>query len=89
MNKLYTEIPESKEMVSEARGVLVFPSVLSAGFVVGGSHGKGTFLEAGSSVGYYSTAAGSVGLLAGDRSRALYLLFMTAESIDKFKARYE
>ena len=35
---------------------------------------------------YYSTAAGSVGLLAGAESKSVFLLFMTDEALAKFRA---
>ena len=41
---------------------------------------------AGQTAGYYKTAAGSVGLLAGAESKALYFLFMTDEALAKFRA---
>lgn len=84
--RLYAQSPGARELVAKARGTLVFPSVVSAGFIVGGSYGQGALREHGRSVGYYSTAAGSVGLLAGAESKSVYLLFMTQEALDKFKA---
>jgi lipid-binding SYLF domain-containing protein len=86
LSKLYAQDPESRALVSKARGVLVFPKVVSAGFVVGGSYGQGSLLVGGQPVGYYSTTAGSVGLLAGADSKAVYILFMTDESLNKFRA---
>ena len=86
LSKLYAQVPDSRTMVSQAKGVLVFPAVVSAGFVVGGSYGQGALRERGVTTGYYSTAAGSVGLLAGADSKAVYLLFTTQEALDKFKA---
>ena len=86
LSKLYAQDPEARTMVAKARGVLVFPSVVSAGFVVGGSYGQGSLLVGGRPLGYYSTAAGSVGLLAGADSKAVYILFMTDESLNKFRA---
>jgi lipid-binding SYLF domain-containing protein len=59
--------------------------VVSAGFVVGGSYGEGALREGNATTGYYSVAAGSVGLLAGAQSKAMYLLFMTEEVLQKFK----
>src|SRR5438045_5111689 len=38
LTKLYTQVPAARELVAKARGVLVFPEVISAGFVVGGSY---------------------------------------------------
>ena len=77
--RLYAQDPSSRELVAKARGVLVFPSIVSAGLVVGGSYGQGALRVHGRTTEYYSTAAGSVGLLAGAESKAMYLLFMTDE----------
>ena len=70
---------------SRAR-TLVFPSIVTAGFVVGGSYGEGALRVAGRTERYYKTAAGSVGLLAGAESKAMYILFMTDEALAKFRA---
>ena len=86
LSKLYAQVPESRSLIGQARGVLIFPAVVSAGFVVGGSYGQGALRERGATTGYYSTAAGSVGLLAGADSKAVYLLFTTQEALDQFKA---
>ena len=85
-SELYTQVPDSRDMVAKARGVLVFPSVISAGFVIGGSYGQGALRESGRTTGYYSTAAASVELLAGAESKSVFVLFMTPESLAKFKA---
>ena len=84
--KLYPQAAGSRELVTNAKGVLVFPSVVSAGFLVGGSYGEGALRVGGRTQGYYSTAAGSVGLLAGAESKSVYLLFMTDEALQKFIA---
>jgi len=86
LSKLYAQVPGSREMTGKAKGVLVFPSVLSAGLGVGGSYGQGALRTGGKTEGYYSTTAASVGLLAGADSKAVYLLFMTQEALDKFRA---
>jgi lipid-binding SYLF domain-containing protein len=64
--------------------VLVFPSVISAGFWVGGQYGEGALRVGGRTAGYYSTVAGSFGLQIGAQSKALIFLFMTQEALDKF-----
>jgi len=83
---LYAQAPGSRELVGKARGVLVFPSIVTAGFVVGGSYGQGALRVGGRSTAYYSTTAGSVGLLAGAESKAVYILFMNDEALNKFVA---
>jgi lipid-binding SYLF domain-containing protein len=84
--RLHTQVPDSRELMAKAKGTLVFPSVVAAGFVVGGSYGQGALRKGGRTTAYYSNAAGSVGLLAGAQSKAIYVLFMTQESLDKFRA---
>jgi lipid-binding SYLF domain-containing protein len=85
--QLYAQDPAARDLVSKARATLVFPSVVTAGFVVGGSYGQGALRSnLGSTDGYYKTVAGSVGLLAGAESKAIYFLFMTQEALDKFKS---
>ncbi|CAB3717796.1 BPSL1445 family SYLF domain-containing lipoprotein [Paraburkholderia rhynchosiae] len=85
MSRLYTTVKGSRELVSKARGVLVFPSVLQAGFIVGGQYGEGSLRVGGSTVGYYSTISGSFGLQAGAQSKAIIFLFMTQDALDKFR----
>ena len=86
LSRLYAQQPGSKELVSSARGVLVFPSVVSAGFLIGGSHGQGVLRKAGKTTGYYSMTGGSAGLLAGAQSQAVFILFMTDDALSRFKS---
>jgi lipid-binding SYLF domain-containing protein len=86
LSQLYDQARGSRELVSSARGVLVFPSVVSAGFIVGGTHGLGALRKGGTSVRYYSMTAASVGLLAGAQSKSVFYLFMTDEALRRFEA---
>lgn len=86
LSRLYEKSPGARELVGKARGTLVFPSVVSAGFVVGGSYGQGALRMQGRPEEYYSLAAGSVGLLAGADSKVVVVLFMTQEALDKFES---
>ncbi|WP_109476528.1 YSC84-related protein [Paraburkholderia sp. C35] len=85
LSKLYTTVQGSRELVAKARGVLVFPSVLQVGFVVGGQYGEGALRVGGSTAGYYSTISGSFGLQLGAQSKAIIFLFMTQDALDKFR----
>src|ERR1700743_2819478 len=85
MSRLFTTVKGSRELVSKARGVLVFPSVLQGGFVVGAQYGGGWVRGGGGTVGYYSTISGSFGLQAGAQSKAIIFLFMTQDALDKFR----
>jgi lipid-binding SYLF domain-containing protein len=85
LSRLYKSTPAARGLVERAKGVLVFPTVLSAGFVVAAEHGNGVLRVNGRNQGYYSTSAGSIGLQAGAQSKAIVLLFMTQEALDKFR----
>lgn len=86
LSRLYTQVRGSRELVAKARGVLVFPSVLQAGFVVGGQYGEGALRVGGRSEGYYSTVSGSFGFQAGAQSKAVIFLFMTQQALDHFRS---
>ncbi|KOF54019.1 twin-arginine translocation pathway signal [Achromobacter sp. DMS1] len=85
LTRLYEASPQSKELVARAKGVLVFPDVLSGSFIVGAEHGKGVLRVGGAPAGYYSTTAGSIGFQAGAQSKAMVLLFMTDDALNKFR----
>jgi len=85
LDRLYATTPGSRELVAKARGVLVFPRVISAGLVVGGAYGEGQLREHGRVDGYYRTTTGSVGWQIGAQSRALVFLFMTEDALQRFK----
>lgn len=84
LSRLYKSTPDARSMVEKAKGVLIFPNVLSASFVIGAEHGKGVLRVNGRNQSYYSTSAGSIGLQAGAQSKAIVLLFMTQEALNKF-----
>lgn len=86
LNRLYDTVPGSRDLVSKAAGVLVFPSVISAGLGIGGQYGTGEMRVNGRSEDYYSLGSISIGLQAGAQSKALFLLFMTPESLANFRA---
>ncbi|MFM0557397.1 YSC84-related protein [Paraburkholderia sediminicola] len=83
--RLYSTANGSRELVAKARGVLVFPSVIQAGFWIGGQYGEGALRVGGQTAGYYSTAGGSFGLQIGAQSKAIIFLFMTQDALDRFR----
>jgi len=84
--RLYTTAPGARELVAKSRGVLVFPSVIAAGFWIGGQYGEGALRTDNKTAGYYSTASASIGLQIGAQSKALIFLFMTQDALNKFRA---
>ncbi len=86
LERLYAAAPTSHELVGRAAGVLVFPSVLNVSLLVGGEHGDGVLRVHGRTEARYSTSGGSIGLQAGAQTKAVVIIFMTQESLDKFRA---
>jgi len=68
-------------LAAKAKGILVFPSIMKAGFVVGGQYGEGALRRGGKTVGYYNTAAASYGLQAGAQVFGYALFFMTESAM--------
>ncbi|AJC20403.1 BPSL1445 family SYLF domain-containing lipoprotein [Pandoraea pulmonicola] len=85
LDRMYASVKGSRELVNRARGVLVFPSVLQAGFVVGGEYGEGALRVGGATKGYYNTVTASFGLQIGAQSKAVIFLFMTQDALDRFQ----
>lgn len=86
LGRVYAQVNGSRELVAKADGVLVFPRVLAAGLMVGGEYGKGALRVKGRHAGYYSLGSVSIGFQAGAQSKAIVVLFMTKEALDKFRA---
>ncbi|WP_296654535.1 YSC84-related protein [Paraburkholderia sp.] len=85
LSRLYQTVPGSREFVGQARGILVFPSVVQAGVAIGGEHGDGALRVGGSTTGYFSTTSVSVGATLGVQSKSVVYLFMTQNALDKFR----
>jgi lipid-binding SYLF domain-containing protein len=85
LSRLYSTVKGSREMANNAKGILVFPSVLQAGFVVGAQYGEGALRVGNATNGYYSMTSGSIGWQAGAQSRAIVIMFMTQEELNKFR----
>ncbi|CAB3760002.1 BPSL1445 family SYLF domain-containing lipoprotein [Paraburkholderia humisilvae] len=86
LTRLYNVAPGSPELVGKSTGMLIFPSVLNAGFGLGGQYGEGALRVGGRSVAYYSTTSASVGLQVGAQAKAIVFLFMTANSLERFRS---
>ncbi|HDR9355487.1 TPA: hypothetical protein QDB44_001332 [Burkholderia vietnamiensis] len=85
LSRLYSTVKGSRELIAKSRGVLVFPDVIQAGFIVGGQTGNGALRVGGATVGYYNTSSLSVGLQAGAQSKSVVFLFMTQQALDEFR----
>ena len=85
LTAFYNLSPGNKELAAKAAGMLIFPSVMKAGFFVGGDYGEGVLQVGGKTVDYYSTAAISFGLQLGAQTRSEVILFMDKGALENFR----
>src|SRR5262249_19750513 len=86
LSRLYDQVRDSRELVSRAQGVLIFPAVVSGGFIIGGAGGRGGLRKGGKSVGYWRMGEGVGGLVAGAQSQAVLILFLTPDAPARVEA---
>jgi lipid-binding SYLF domain-containing protein len=85
LSRLYASRPVMRDYAKRAKGILVFPEIVKAGFVVGGQGGEGVMLVKGQPSGYYSLAAASWGLQAGAQKYSFVQFFMTDKAMTYLK----
>lgn len=71
----------ARVLAEKAVAVLVFPSIVKAGFLIGGQLGDGVLLKNGKAVAYYRSIAGSYGLQAGAQTFGYALFFMNQAAL--------
>jgi lipid-binding SYLF domain-containing protein len=81
LKNLYAKNSVAKMLGKNAKAVLVFPSIVKAGFLFGGQMGEGVLLKNGRPAGYYNTVAASYGLQAGAQVFGYALFFMNNEAL--------
>jgi lipid-binding SYLF domain-containing protein len=80
------EVDSGQAFLNAAKGLLVFPNVVKAGFGIGGEYGEGAMLIGGKTVDYYNTAAASIGFQIGAQTKTIILVFLEDEAVKKFRA---
>jgi len=81
LKNLYANNTAARLLGSKAKAVLVFPSMVKAGFMFGGQMGEGVLLANGRPVGYYNSVAASYGLQAGVQVFGYALFFMNNSAL--------
>ena len=81
LRSLYAQNSAARALGSKAKGILVFPSVVKGGFVVGAQAGNGVlFSNSGAVGGYYQTTAASYGFQAGVQEFGYAVFLMDSEA---------
>jgi len=78
---LYKKKPDAKVLADKAVAVLVFPSIVKGGFIIGGQFGDGALRKHGQTVAYYRSVAASYGFQAGVQTYGYALFFMDEASV--------
>ncbi len=83
----HSEFPTLRGWMRKAKGVLIIPSLLKAGFVVGGEGGSGVLLSRDRKTGwsdpaFYTLGAGSIGLQIGVQDSQVLFVIMTDKGLE-------
>lgn len=75
LQNLYKSNPVARDIGKQAKAVLVFPKIVKAGLVFGGSYGEGVLLKGETPSGYFNSVSASWGFQAGAQSYG-YVVFL-------------
>ena len=78
---LYKSRPVAEVVSKKAKAILVFPKVLKAGLVFGGSYGEGVLMKGSHVTDYYNSVSASWGLQAGAESYAYFVFLMSDKAV--------
>lgn len=88
LKSFVAQTPEARDLAKKAVGVLVFPSILKAGFGIGGEYGEGVLIENRQVGGYYNIVSASFGFQLGVQERSVIIMFMTESALRSFESTY-
>lgn len=86
LQTFYNFSSAGKVLSDKAAGILIFPSIVKAGFFFGGEFGEGALIIDGEVTDYYNTASASFGYQLGVQERSQVILFMDKTTLDKFRS---
>ena len=88
--KVFRDFPAVTKFFNNAYGYAVFPTIGKAGFVVGGSYGKGQVYRGGKVTGKTSIGEGSIGFQLGGKAFSEIIFFKDKRAYDEFtKGNFE
>ena len=78
-----------RENLNQAKGLIIIPSLLKAGFFIGGSGGSGVLIVKNEKTGqwsqpaFYTLGAGSLGIQFGAEAAEIIMMVRTQKAVDK------
>lgn len=85
LDDFFYKVRGSRELVARSAGVLVFPTIIKAGFGIGGEYGEGALIRRGRTLDYFNTLSASFGFQLGAQARSVVIVFTTPEALDSFQ----
>ncbi len=82
LQALYKVNPTAQTIAKTAKAILVFPKVVKAGLVFGGSYGEGVLIKNSSANTYYNSVSASWGWQAGAESYAYVVFLMSDKAVN-------
>lgn len=73
--------PTAESLAKQAHAILIFPSILKAGLVFGGSYGEGVLMKSSAVAGYYNSVSASWGWQAGAQSYGYVVFLMNDKAV--------
>lgn len=81
------DMQQFRKLLAVSKGIIVFPQVLKAGFIIGGAGGTGVLLGRNnngkwSAPAFYTMGQASIGLQVGAEAKELVLVIMTEKGLE-------
>jgi lipid-binding SYLF domain-containing protein len=87
LHRFVDQVEGAHELGTKAAGILIFPSVVKAGFFLGGEYGEGVLIGKGMRPSYYNLISASLGFQLGAQERSVIIMFMTNDALAAFNRR--
>jgi lipid-binding SYLF domain-containing protein len=82
LQHLYASTPAAKTLGAKAKAILIFPKIVKAGLVFGGSYGEGVLMRGSRVTDYYNSVSASWGWQAGAESYAYVVFLMNDKAVN-------
>lgn len=82
LQRLTKSNPTAEAISKKAKAILVFPNIVKAGLVFGGSYGEGVLMKEGRVTDYFNSVSASWGWQLGAESYAYVVFLMSDKAVD-------
>jgi lipid-binding SYLF domain-containing protein len=82
LQTLYKSNSVAADISKHAKAILIFPNIVKAGLVFGGSYGEGVLMNGSKVSDYYNSVGGSWGLQAGAQSFGYVVFLMNDKAVN-------